>query len=118
MFIPRAAIVVVGCLLLGCGSPSVHETRTSSTGTVDDVRTVIARQLGRSPASIKPNATFAQLGADDLDFVEIVLELENSRGIAIDDDQLVGASGATDSGELLDHLSVRTFERVVARSSN
>jgi acyl carrier protein len=117
MLITRAAIVVLGCLLLGCGSAKEYETRTSSTRTELDVRAIIARQLGRSTSSIKPNATFAQLGADDLDLVEIILEIENSQDITIDDDKLVGLSGARDSGELLSRLTVRTFEQVVAESA-
>jgi acyl carrier protein len=118
MLMTRAAIVVLGCLLLGCGSAAEYETRTSSTRTELDVRAIIAKQLGRSTSSIKPNATFAQLGADDLDLMEIILEIENSRGITIDDDKLVGLSGAADSGELLSRLTVRTFEQVVANSKN
>jgi len=117
MLITRIAIAVFCALLLGCGSAATYEARTSAKRTAQDVRTIIAKQLDRSPGSIHPDATFAQLGADDLDLVEIVLEVEDTLGIAIDDEKLTTAAGADDPDQLPVRLTVAEFERVVNESA-
>ena len=50
----------------------------------DDVRSIIADQLGKDTARIKPYHTFERLGADDLDLVEIVIRVEYTLGVSID----------------------------------
>jgi acyl carrier protein len=117
MLITRIALVVFCGLLLGCGSAATYEARTSAKRTAQDVRTIIARHLDRSPGSIRPDATFSQLGADDLDLVEIVLEVEDSLGIAIDDEKLTRAGGADEFDQLPTRLTVAEFERVVNESA-
>ena len=51
------------------------------------VKAIIVENLGVSETEVTPEATFAQdLGADSLDTVELIMELENEFGIAIPDD--------------------------------
>lgn len=49
---------------------------------------VVATYLDRSPDEITRDSTLAgDLGADDLDIVEICMELEHRSGVALDDDE-------------------------------
>ncbi len=50
------------------------------------VRTIIAEQLSIPVDSLKDNVTLDSLGADSLDRVEIVMNLEDHFSIEIDDD--------------------------------
>ncbi|KAF9292500.1 hypothetical protein BGZ88_006331 [Linnemannia elongata] len=52
------------------------------------VKAIVAEQLGVPEAEIKNEALFVNdLGADDLDMVEIVMALEDEFGIEIQDEQ-------------------------------
>ena len=51
------------------------------------VKKIVAEQLGVNDADIKPESTFVDdLGADSLDTVELVMELEEEFDINIPDD--------------------------------
>lgn len=55
----------------------------------DKVKEVIINQLGVSEASVTPEATFLEdLGADSLDIVAFMLELEETFGIEIPDEEV------------------------------
>ena len=55
--------------------------------TLDKVKDVIIDKLGVEEESIKPEAHFVNdLGADSLDTVELIMELEEEFGIEIPDD--------------------------------
>jgi len=47
---------------------------------------ILVEQLGCDPASIKPDSTFTDLGADSLDEIEIVRAFEEEFAIDIDDE--------------------------------
>jgi acyl carrier protein len=52
------------------------------------VKKIVAEQLGVSEAEVTPEKSFvADLGADSLDTVELVMALEDEFGIEIPDDQ-------------------------------
>ncbi|MGE5355776.1 MAG: acyl carrier protein [Deltaproteobacteria bacterium] len=54
----------------------------------DKVKKVIVDKLGVDEAEVTPEASFTNdLGADSLDTVELIMELENEFGISIPDDQ-------------------------------
>jgi acyl carrier protein len=50
------------------------------------IRKLIAEHLGVAPAKVGPRSTLKELGADDLDLVEIVMALEEDFEIQIPDD--------------------------------
>lgn len=59
------------------------------TATIADVRRevveVLSEQFSRQPESITDTTTCAELGADDLDVVELTMEFEDRLGISIPD---------------------------------
>lgn len=58
------------------------------TDIADRVKKIVAEQLGVSEAEVTPEKSFvADLGADSLDTVELVMALEDEFGIEIPDDQ-------------------------------
>lgn len=48
-----------------------------------DIQLVVAEQLDLRANDVNPEQTFASVGADDLDLVEITMEVEDRFGIAI-----------------------------------
>jgi acyl carrier protein len=54
--------------------------------TLNKMTTIIAEQLRIDRATIKPESTFKDLGADSLDMVQIIMKLEEQFGIEINDD--------------------------------
>mgnify|MGYP000969946818 CR=1 FL=1 len=60
----------------------------SSTTIAEKVTQIIVDKLGCDEAQVVPGASFtADLGADSLDIVELVMEFENHFGLSIPDDK-------------------------------
>ena len=54
--------------------------------TAEKVISIIAEKLKMEPAEIRDDATLAELGADSLDMVEIIMKLEEELAIEINDE--------------------------------
>jgi acyl carrier protein len=55
---------------------------------IDELRKLVAEQLGVNEKQVKPEASFAEdLGADSLDLVELIMVLEEKFGIEIPDEE-------------------------------
>lgn len=57
---------------------------------------VIADRTGCDVSAVKPESTFAELGIDSLDTVELLMNLEDELGIEIELDQAVSTVGGLD----------------------
>lgn len=79
-----------------------------------EIQNIVAAQLHKAPAAVTPSATFASLGADDLDLAEIALAVEEKMGIVIPDDALIKAAGGPQDSELATRLTVRAFADAAA----
>ena len=55
----------------------------------DTVAKVIAERIDKDPLEIKPESTFAELGIDSLDTVELLMSLEDELGMEIELDEKV-----------------------------
>jgi len=56
--------------------------------TFEEVKKIVAEQLGVDEAEVKPEASFANdLGADSLDTVELVMALEEKFSVEIPDEE-------------------------------
>ena len=68
----------------------------------EKVKDIIVEQLGVNPEQVTPTASFIEdLGADSLDIVELVMELEEEFEITIPDDQ---AEKIKTVGEAIDYI--------------
>lgn len=63
--------------------------------------TLIARQLRREPSTIQESSTIKDVGADSLDMVEIVIQVEDHFGIQINDEK---AEQLKSVQELIDYV--------------
>ena len=79
-----------------------------------EIQKIAAEQLHKTPVAMTPDATFAALGADDLDLVEITMAVEEKMGISIADDALAEAAGVAQNENLAKHLTLRTFAKVAS----
>ncbi|WP_049906773.1 MULTISPECIES: acyl carrier protein [Shuttleworthella] len=50
----------------------------------DVIAKVVADRIGVDPSTIKPESTFADLGIDSLDTVDLLMSLEDELGVEID----------------------------------
>lgn len=77
--------------------------------TLDRVIRIVAEQLGKKPAEIRPDSTFASLGADDLDFIEIVMATEEELDVALDENRISAAAGVKDPAKVGANLTISKF---------
>lgn len=91
-FVRLRCVAVLGAVLTFAGcleGPAVSHTGS----TLDQVRSLAAQTMGIDASKIRGATSLGELGADDLDFVELVLLLEQHFNISIPDetaDELLG----------------------------
>lgn len=73
--------------------------------TYDKVVDIVVEQLGVKKEEVKPYAKFVEdLGADSLDTVELVMELEEEFGIEISDED---AEKAKIVGDVVNYIDIK-----------
>ena len=76
------------------------------------VKAIIVDKLGVDESEVTPTASFTNdLGADSLDTVELIMELEKEFGISIPDDQAEKISTVQDAVRL--HRKQREVTRIL-----
>jgi acyl carrier protein len=55
--------------------------------TTQRIRVIVAEKLSIDPNTITPQSTLQDLGADSLDMVEIIMNIEEEFGIQINDEE-------------------------------
>ncbi len=71
--------------------------------TFDKVKEIIAEQLGIDASTITKNSkVIADLGADSLDIVELVMALEDEFGVSVDEDKVQNLVTVGDIVDLID----------------
>ena len=74
--------------------------------TLEKITEVIADKLGVEPSKITPEAKFVEdLGADSLDTVELVMQLEDEFNLEIPDEE---AEKLTTVGSVVDYINNHT----------
>ena len=87
---------------MGLGLNFVRNGGLKMTTTLTRLQTIVGKQLGIDPLTIKPESDFVkELGADSLDVVELVMVIEDEFEIEIED-QI--ASQITTVQDALDYL--------------
>jgi len=72
----------------------------------DAVVAVVAKQLNKKPADIKPTDRIAEdLGADSLDVIDMLMNLEESHGVIIPDEAAQNLKTVADVVAHLDGVS-------------
>ncbi len=71
--------------------------------TFDKVKEIIAEQLGIDGNTITKNSkVIADLGADSLDIVELIMALEDEFGVTVDEDKVQNLVTVGDIVDLID----------------
>ena len=71
--------------------------------TFERVQAIIAEQLGVDPEKVTPDAEFeADLNADSLDLVELIMSLEEEFGVEISDDEAERIRKVSDALDYID----------------
>lgn len=112
----RRVLVFAAWIFVGCNRAPESSGPLPDTSVLQAIRAIVAKQLEKKAGDVNPDLSFAAVGADDLDLVEITLEVEETFDIRIQDDALVAAAGATDADELCKRLTIRKFADVAASS--
>ncbi len=99
---------VVGC------RENVPKTSSLKSSLPLEIRSIIGKQLHKEPDGLRPDNTFAALGADDLDVVEITMAVEEKLGIQIDDRELSKAAGIASDDNLCHRLTLEAFAAVAS----
>eukprot|EP00923_Selenidium_pygospionis_P022940 GHVN01039801.1.p1 GENE.GHVN01039801.1~~GHVN01039801.1.p1 ORF type:complete len:145 (-),score=31.64 GHVN01039801.1:450-884(-) len=77
-------------------------------GTVEDVRDVVASQLGVDKEKVVSEASFiTDLGADSLDSVELVMALEEKFGVTIPDEDATKIKTVDDAVKYIEALKTK-----------
>ena len=120
----RSSLTSIGVFLVvagaGCGDqakkyvPAQPDRPTSRSValplTVDQVRAVISQQMGISIETVSSETSLNELGADELDMVELIMELEDVFNISIPDNKLEELAG----GDLRNGMNSITVYKLAA----
>jgi acyl carrier protein len=104
------SLQIIGCLLLGClactfgcgqqktpSSPVVPTAQRHSGSTTEKrICAMTAELLSVDRAKVSGQTSLADLGADELDFVELVMEIEEEFDVSIPDDTAESLLGSKD----------------------
>lgn len=111
----KHCIVAIYCVfIIGCGLTEVADRIEPETPMLVEIKTVIASHLNRPVDEIESDATFADLGADDLDLVEITMDVEDQLNLVIRDAALVAKTGSSSANDLCRRLTIQSFAEVAS----
>lgn len=70
---------------------------------IDEIKKILAKQLSLKVENIQPSSRVIEdLGADSLDVVELLMVLEDEKGIVVSDEQAAKLKTVQDIADLLD----------------
>lgn len=96
------SLLALGLMVLGMGcsaepaSPVPVAASPASDATVAQVCATTAEMFDVQPDEVTPETSLADLEADELDFVELVMELEDRFNVTIDDEVVEDLTGTSD----------------------
>jgi acyl carrier protein len=75
----------------------------------------VAERLGMQPKDVRPDLSIAKQSkpGDDLDFIEILMAIEETLNIEINDDLLSKWAGVDDSADLAESLTIKQLQSFV-----
>lgn len=78
--------------------------------TIEVVRGVIAKQLSIEESAVTPETKFADLGADSLDTVEIMMALEEKFGVSVGEGGAENIATVQDAADLIERVKEAAIE--------
>ncbi|KAJ7963331.1 Acyl carrier protein [Quillaja saponaria] len=94
--------------------PSCFKTRISCSiaqpETLQTVQNTIAKQLSVEESTVTPQTKFADLGADSLDTVEILMALEEKFGVSVGEGGAENISTVQDAADLIEKVKSAASE--------
>lgn len=107
-------LFVCSIAISGCGTSKEPPASTSSpfsanlesSGIEDEIRTIVAELLAVDRSKLSGATSLADLGADELDFVELVMELEDHFHISIPDDKATKLFGSEDWSKGMENVTL------------
>ena len=112
VFITSCVVGIVGCGDRAPATP-VASGGAAPGSTVDQVCTIAAEQMGVERSKVAPGTSLADLAADELDFVELVMELEEHFDISIPDDAAEGMLGTDNWQQGMKNVTMARLAAVV-----
>ena len=109
-------LVLISCVFATACERKPSAPATAGPQSLDRVTQIVAEQLGKQRSDVSPELTFGDLGADDLDFVEIVMATEEAMGVSIADEAINKAAGVSDPQQAVKHLTILNFAALVDSS--
>lgn len=109
--LPCSSVLLVGVVLVfvGCESGAIPV----GDSTVDQVCTITAELLGVDRSQVNSETSLADLGADELDFVELIMELEDRFNITIGDDAAEKMMGTKNWRQGMANVTMSKLARIV-----
>lgn len=72
---------------------------------LDKIKKILVEQLDVDEEAIKPETTIEELGADSLDLVEMIMNLEEEFGIQIEDEDMDDLKTV---GDIIDYIKSKS----------
>ncbi|KAK2645161.1 hypothetical protein Ddye_020356 [Dipteronia dyeriana] len=91
----------------GCFKTAIS-CSTAQPETLKTVQSTVATKLSIELNSVTPGTKFADLGADSLDTVEIMMALEEQFGVSIGEDVAQNIATVQDAADLIEKVKVAT----------
>ncbi|BDA50819.1 g2258 [Coccomyxa elongata] len=83
------------------GARFITRAAVDKSQVLEDVRAIIAEQLGTDLAKVAPDSKFVDLGADSLDTVEIMMALEEKFELQLDEEGAEKISTVQEAADLI-----------------
>lgn len=115
-------VLIASLVFFGCESrkspPSAAAARassatTASSTTIDRVRKIVSEQMGVALEKVTPKTSLGDLGADELDFVELIVELEESFSVTISDTKVEALTGTSDWQKGMHNVTIEKLSTLV-----
>jgi acyl carrier protein len=95
-------------------APPVTTVSRSSLDT--EICGLVADMLGLKDGEVSPDKTLADLAADELDVVEIIMEIEDKYGISITDEAIGREAGGAKATDVAKSLKVSSLVKLVTEA--
>lgn len=109
-------------LMMGCSAkPASHPQPAASAagGTaLPQVYVIVSQQLGVDPSDITADTSLAELKADELDFIELIMEIEDQFNVTIDDDAAHKMMGTSDWKKGMPSVTMSKLAQTIEQQLN